>query len=346
MHIIEKALLDAYDGWTRLSNGERNRLIRCPECGDSEKLDHGHLSITRSYPFLYKCFRCNWSGAVNADFLKIFGVEITPELESALQENRQAVKATAGEHAANRAKNIQSIVRGLSSQLTVPPLNDTDKSSEQIQYVFRRFNTEFTDEDLKRFAVVPDLRRFWKANRISSLPRKKEDLAVIADDYVAFSDSGCNGLICRNIRDEELLGRYQEVRFRKNKERLYCFKKKLDLKETKINLVIAEGIFDLIGIWNKFPSIREGHLLAACLGKSPAKIIDFFTELGYLDQSIAIFADNDVEDSYILKDIRELEYPKILNYKVTIVRNAKGHDFGVPADQISIKSRRINNRQM
>jgi hypothetical protein len=344
MHIIEKALLDAYDGWTQLSNGERNRLIRCPECGDSEKLDHGHLSITRSYPFLYKCFRCNWSGAVNADFLKTFGVEITPELEEALKENRASVRATAGEHAANHARNIQNIVRGLSSQMTVPKILDSDRSSEKIEYVLRRFNADFTNEELGKFGVIPDLRRFWKVNRIATLPRKKEELSVIADDYVAFSDSGCNGLICRNIREEELLGRYQEVRFRKGKERLYCFKERLDLKETKLKLILAEGIFDLIGIWNKFPRVREGCILAACLGKSPSKVIDFFTDLGFLDQSITIFADNDVEDARILRDIRELEYPEILGYKVTIARNSIGHDFGVPADQIKLITKRVNQR--
>ena len=109
MHIIERALLDAYDEFTQVTDGGNHRIIRCRECGDSDKQDHAHLSITRNYPFLYKCFRCNWSGAINADFLKMYDVEITPEIEEALKQNKQAVKASAAEHSEIRKDNIKSI---------------------------------------------------------------------------------------------------------------------------------------------------------------------------------------------------------------------------------------------
>ena len=348
MHIIEKALLDAYDGFTTTANGGKNRIVRCPECGDSEKLDHAHLSITRNYPFLYKCFRCNWSGAVNADFLKMFDVEITPEIEAALKQNRQAVKVSAAEHSEIRKGNIKSIVKGLSSQLAIPQLVDEDRKSIGVRYTLERFNADFSNEELEKFRVIPDLRKFWKFNRLVSLPgkMKKEDMACLADNYAIFADSGCHGLICRSTIDDEDLERYQEVRFQKNSERLYCFKTKLDLTDVGLKLVLAEGIFDLIGIWNKFPKLREDYTFVACLGKSPAKVIEFFTELGFLDQKILIFADNDVEDGYIIKELKELKFPKILGYDITIFRNTLGKDFGVKAEEIKSTYRVLRSKYL
>jgi len=346
MHIIERALLDAYDEFTQVTDGGSHRIIRCRECGDSEKQDHAHLSITRNYPFLFKCFRCNWCGAINADFLRLYDVVITPEIEEALKQNKQAVKASAAEHDTIRQNNIKSIVKGLSTQLQVPKILDSDRQSKSIQYIFERFSVKFSNEELEKFGVIPDLRKFWKINRLTSLPKKKEDMKDLADNFVIFSDSGCHGLICRNTVDGEDLERYQEVRFQKKSERMYCFRTKLNLTEVGIKLIIAEGIFDLIGIWNKFPKLREGYVFAACLGKSPAKIIDFFTELGYLDQEIYIFADNDVADKYILKEIRNLKFPKILGYSVTIIRNTLGKDFGVESSKIKSTHRAIDPKYL
>ena len=154
MHLIERAILDAYDGWTEISNGGRNRLIRCPECGDSIKSDHGHLSITRSYPFLYKCFRCNWSGAVDADFLSCLGVEITPEIKEALRENHKAVVESAKEQNLQKEKSITNFLRGKQRKFFVPEVKEENMDNQCLQYLNDRFKTEFTKEELDKFRVI------------------------------------------------------------------------------------------------------------------------------------------------------------------------------------------------
>ena len=339
MHLIERAILDAYDGWTEISNGGRNRLIRCPECGDSIKSDHGHLSITRSYPFLYKCFRCNWSGAVDADFLSCLGVEITPEIKEALRENHKAVVESAKEQNLQKEKSITNFLRGKQRKFFVPEVKEENMDNQCLQYLNDRFKTEFTKEELDKFRVIADLREFWILNHIDWWPREKEELTTLANWYLSFSSSDGNEFISRRTFDDEedeLLGRYLETKLNKNAERLYCFKDSLDLCETHLKLVIGEGIFDLIGVWNKFPKYREGYVFAACLGKSLESVLDFFVSLGFLHIEVNFFADNDVTDDTIRKWWREMEYPSILGFRLSIYRNKMGKDFGVPASEIRL----------
>lgn len=339
--VLEDAILAAYDGFTTLANGNKDRVIRCPSCLDSDNLNHGHLYISRVPPFYYLCHRCKFSGAVNESFLKLLGVAITPELQEIIAQNRNAVKEDVKTKNISSRKQITSFLdkKQRFNQLAIPPFDRAAviRNLPKYRYLCERFNVKVSKEEIELFKVVFDLKDFVRYNSIMNLPVDTNYMNILNNDYIGFMNYSYEGIINRNIVSTDKEHRYYDLMFSKSPFRIYTFNQKLDITQSRLKLVIAEGIFDVIGIYYAFPQLRD-HTFAAMLGHGINSVLKFFVSLGFLDQEILIFSDGDVAPEEYKAQLWKYRLPIDLKFKVHYMRNSKGHDFGVSKDLIEIKN--------
>ena len=337
--VLEDAILAAYDGFTTLANGNKDRVIRCPSCLDSDNPNHAHLYISRVPPFYYLCHRCKFSGAVNESFLKLLGVAITPELQEIISQNRNAVKEDVKSKNISSRKQVYSILdkKLRSNTLAIPPFdrNVVIRNIKKYKYLCNRFKAVVTKEDIERFKIVFDLKEFVRYNSIMTLPVDTNYMNILNNDYIGFMNYSYEGIINRNITNTDSEYRYYDLMFAKSPFRIYTFNERLDILQSKLKLIVAEGIFDVIGIYYAFPELRD-HTFAAMLGHGIVSVLKFFVSLGFLDQEILIFSDADVTPEEYKAQLYKYRLPIDLKFKIYYLRNSKGHDFGVSKDLIDV----------
>jgi hypothetical protein len=334
---LDSLIMSAYSGYTEIDRNNTQRVIRCFECGDSDNQEHAHLGISLVPPFLYHCHRCGFGGAVNEDFLARLGIRVDKKLHDILAESRKIIVSSAKSRQKSSSNLVNKILTGTfeGRKFHLPSYTDSDRNRPNFRYLCDRFGIEWTLEDAKAFKLIPSLKRFGRANFIEQWPEDPEVLDVLHTDYAGFLDYAGQEIIFRRIVNSES-SRYYEVKFSKAPFRMYTISKKVPILTSRLQLVLAEGIFDVIGLYSKFPEFRDNCVFAAMLGKSPASVMDFFFRLGFFAQDVKIFADNDVNDWKYVQEIKKLEYPRKLGFTVKVAHNETGHDFGIPADEIRL----------
>jgi hypothetical protein len=338
---LDDLIMSVYTGATSIDYNRTQRIIRCFDCGDSDKQDHAHLGISLVPPFLYHCHRCGFGGAVNEEFLSRLGIKIDKKLHDILAENRKIVMTAAKTKQRSGSTLVNRILNGAfaSRKLHLPNYTDADRQRPNFRYLCDRFGVEWTLEDAKAFKLIPSLKRFGRANFLQEWPEKPEVLDVLHTDYAGFLDYAGQEIIFRRIVESES-SRYYEIKFSKAPFRLYTISRQVPVATSRLQLILAEGIFDVIGLYNKFPEFRNNAVFAAMLGKYPDSIMDFFFRLGFFAQDVMIFKDNDVNDWKYINGIKRLNYPKKLGFTVKVLHNETGHDFGIPANEIRLDSAR------
>jgi hypothetical protein len=343
---LDDLIMSVYNGYTSINYARTERVIRCFDCGDSDNQEHAHLGITLVPPFVYHCHRCGFGGIVNEEFLSRLGIKIDKRLHAIIDENRKIARAAAKKKVRAGSTLVNRILTGAftSRKLHLPFYTEADMRRPNFRYLCDRFGVEWTLDDAKAFKLIPSLKRFGSSNYIQDWPIKEwnenraaafEVLNTLHEDYAGFLDYAGQEIIFRRVVESDS-SRYFEMKFSKAPFRLYTISKRIPIATTRLNLILAEGIFDVIGLYNKFPEFRDSAVFAAMLGKNPDSIMDFFFKLGFFAQDVMIFKDNDVNDWKYISKIKDLVYPKKLGFTVKVLHNETGHDFGIPANEIRL----------
>lgn len=313
-----------------VSNG-KNVAVRCPYCGDSVKNPKSaHLYIEVNPPYRFRCFRCEVSGRLNQSVLRdleIYSNDISLEIlkgNSGLRQRSGKIDVVA-----NRPKLA---------------IFDSQVEDRTLAYLNGRFGTSFTKvEAVKYFKAVLDPLQFIKTNKINISGSKFQ-----FNDSIGFISSDGTYVVFRDITNKQKL-RYYNLRLVsddfEDASKVYNIRSKVDVMKEKTILNIAEGAFDIIGIWNKFKDEYNDDsvnvIYSAAAGKSYNAAILRYIRMGFLDLEINIYTDSsdDVkfEDFRVLK--RQNKYIK--NMTINIIYNTIEKDFGVPKDRIETKTIRI-----
>lgn len=329
--ILDEALLENYDEFRTKGGQGTRRIIRCHRCMDSDNRNHAHLSITLEPPFYFLCQRCRYSGAVNVKFLEERGVRITPVLREILELNKAAVAADMKSRGLERTRSLNRYVTSKASGMKTPVLygNDIKKNFlYKYMYICDRFKRKYTIPELELFKVVFDLKKFLLVNYIQELPAEIEEMDRLQDKYTGFmTNSG--SIVNRLVIDSDDCLRYYDLRFNKSGFRMYNFKSEINLCEPRIRLAVAEGVFDLIGLYSFNSDLLNTHIFVAMLGHGLASIINYFMKLGFLEISIDLFSDNDVTSKELIMQLWKMNLPKDLNISVSFITNTINQDFGV-----------------
>lgn len=337
---LDNLIVSHNTGWTELENGGRERVIRCWDCGDSDNQDHGHLSISLTAPFLFRCHRCGYSGAVNEDFLAHLGIKIDEKLDKLLKENKRLTKLHAVDKFKSAGKSVNSRVAGtFSVKYRIPRITERELKSPAYKYLCDRFKYQFSIDDLMKFKVILNLKKFGKINMVQKWPEKNEVLDILYHQYIGFQDLNGNDFIFRNIFNDGN-PRYYEMKFDKNPFRLYSFATSIPVLTECLKVNVVEGIFDAIGLYLKLGR-PQNEVFIAMLGKNIESVIEFFVKMGYLSQNVKIYSDDDVKIKKYRYAIKNMEYPKKLGtINVSVIYNGAGKDTGVEPEKIRFDASR------
>jgi uncharacterized protein YaiE (UPF0345 family) len=336
---IDDAIAASVYGFTEIRRAGKERIVRCFACGDSSNEDHGHLSITRFPPYIYKCQRCGFSGRVDEVFLKSLGVNISPEIKDILEQNKNSAIEWAKKNSLEISSNTDKFIKDLKngSGFKLPAISSFDiTNNPKYEYLCGRFGRKFSIEELLFFKVVLDLPKFARINMITDMNTSIENLEIITKNYISFLNYSGGDIISRNMTERSLIGRYYEILLKKSPFRFYFAGGKLDICNPKIKIYAAEGIFSIIGVINKFPDLKkeENVIFAAMLGKGITSIMEFMLRIGFTNQEVVIFMDSEIKADSFKKELWKFPAAKKLGFSVKAIYNEIGEDFGLPPEKI------------
>jgi hypothetical protein len=306
--------------------------VRCPYCGDSKTdKNHAHMYIQMLPPFKFYCQRCNTAGALNNQSLRDLGL-FNNDLSVSIIDANKNIKANKG-------------TEKLTFKKSSPLLNKVESpfSINAVNYTSNRFNIPFTNEYLvDRFKAITNSIQFFNDNKIpipvDQYRRPMYDFA----NSIGFMSSDGSHVIFRDITGMQPK-RYFNLSISQNENtlasKIYNIKRGIDIMSDEINLVMTEGIFDIIGVYEHFYKDKiedaSNYIFSAAAGKGYNAVISHYMRMGFLNLNITIYSDADVGAGFFKNLKNSSVYLK--NTPITIYYNSKDKDFGIPKEQIALK---------
>lgn len=306
------------------TTNKKELRVRCPYCGDSRKdPTHAHLYIQMKPPFKFYCQKCNTGGVLNSKTMRDFQLYDT-EIAVSLSQMSKHLTETRGYSSTSFRKREYKM-----------EAVDSKQSFDCCQYFNSRFNTNFSNQYIvERFKAVTDIDSFVINNSLN-LNFVQYDLR----NSIGFMSADNSHIVFRDIsgfqpRRYFNLSLVPDDDFEINK--FYALKTSVDILQPEINLVLTEGIFDIIGVFNHFYGENtENTIFAAACGKGYNSVISNFIHKGFLNMNITIYSDADVNVDFYRN--LKLQSPYLKKTPIIIFYNTKEKDFGIPKDRISLR---------
>lgn len=271
----------------------------CPFCGDLK----GHMYVLirmDDTPVLYNCFKCNAHGKMNKKFLEYFGID---NIKIPFTSKKKIIESKTSSNA-----NIE----------TVSPNDDITNICEYIQ---SRVGHYPTLSELQSFQYIsnPELYAkdyFGKTNINKTL-------------FNRYWFRLTNGNIIGRYIDDTKTPRWLKYNHITNSKGLYTIKNPFDAYKT-INVYIAEGIMDVIGLYYNY--IQNNNIYIATLGRNYADGLNHLISMGIFGDSVCvkIFKDSDFSKIWIDDHTRQLFK------RIDIYGNMSAKDYGVTPDKLDI----------
>lgn len=277
---------------------------RCPYCGNNRQHCYVKIDTATDSAVVFWCHICCSHGRVGKDFLERLGLEIpVPKYmgDKPLDTNN-----------------------GVSIKFIGDTVTEKDDTSRVRDYIEGRVGHYPTLDELKMFQYIGNPRKY-------------------ATDYLGYNGEGrpfnnrhwfkmSNGNMTGRWKDDDTEHRW--MNFKTNRVKgggIYTFRKGIDTSKP-ITVVIAEGIFDVIGLYYN-GGIDNGVFIGVA-GKGYERGIKHILSKGIFGDSVSIriYRDPNVEDEdiYINPVMRELFKSVDLYY------NAFGKDYGILPHELDI----------
>lgn len=316
-------------------NANKTELsIRCVYCGDSVRdTSHAHFYISVNAPYSFFCQRCETSGILNDSVLNDIGVY---DEEIALEVHRQVKK-----HRSNTTVSDSglSYLRFKSPKFPKFQLNGSFK--KKLAYMEERLGMKLTREDLLRYRIIGSFEDFLVLNGMEKMLDQNERLArdaYLVDRYGVGWLSRDGSHASFRFIDGDFKKRFKTICLDPYGEgsKVYTIRSKLDLLAEEIEIVMTEGVFDIISVYNNFFSRgnNKNRVFCAINGKGFNLFPTMLMRMGFLNVNLTVYSDNDIS----LDDYRYI-LPQWKYNKIQICYNQaeSQKDFGVKRSLITPK---------
>ena len=311
-------------------------VVKCPICGEgSKQRTHGHCYIgliDNGPPLVYHCFINECSGIVTPSFLRDLDI-YDSELENILTSFN---RSKGGNFKSRRKYFIQK----KKEDLKLPFISNTVINKYKLLYLRKRIGLDFSLNDARKIKCVFSLKDFLEENKLKPNMKYAKVLSTINDRYIGFLATNNDYIIFRNIYKDDNLRYLKYSIFDEGLDTsniLYTIPGcNCDLFSDSVNLNICEGPFDAIGVFcNVNKMERVNNIYAACCGSGYMNAIKYFIKFGFINNlNVNIYSDSDKNPDYYKKVIATLS-PWVNSFN--IFYNELSKDYGVPANEISIK---------
>jgi len=327
-----------------LNSRQTELTVRCPYCGDSDNINHGHLNIKVDDEecVVWRCVRCDTSGFVTPQFIR--NLKITNDIAIRFAHKNSI-------NASKIYKKVKTSITGPSKfrDILIPITDDTE-SIEKLEYVQDRLGVKISLQDaVNRYKMILNLEELWKCNHWMKMQENPQMMRMLADYGVGFLSIDKSKIIFRDVYGWNWSKRYFNYNIHgyiPDSSSIYTISKNINLLSTNMEVIIAEGILDVMGIaLNILPAGWENNqnlFIINAAGKSYVKSINLVRSYGFLDFNLRIFTDNDVNNGFFIK-IKKRD-PILYRKKIEINRNIfskKENDFGLPLHKIKLQRGRI-----
>ncbi|WRM43373.1 hypothetical protein [Staphylococcus phage LY01] len=323
----------------RLTTSQDETMIRCPFCGDSKKSKSStHLYIQNKTPFKYFCQRCNASGVMNNKVLSM--------LNSGNIEINSYINNQYNEYISNMNKKYgKSFINRNTKELNYYPNKYTDLEISKINYINERLGINIDEKDIELYKIILNIEDFYKNNEFDI--DNQYQINNLNNNYFSYMLNDKNTINCR-LMNNNTFGTNGKKHFKQKifknladeSTRFYSIKNELRLDRRVYNIHIAEGFFDILGIFNHVynKEINDNDIFIANNGKGYKFVLNYLNSLGILNMNINIYSDRDVKiTDYRSKRMLGNSLPVILNDANIYYNEFKDEkDFGVSKDKIKL----------
>lgn len=280
-------------------------LTKCWNCGDSDDPRHRHLYLfPEGNRCNYYCHKCGAKGSITK-----------PLLDQLIGPNNIQLSGKIVRKIAPNNPNVQVVT-------DIP-----DKKDFQYQYMKYRLGCDFTPEELNRFRIIVDQERFIQEYNIKNIKP--------IPDTVLFLSADGNTLCWRHMDETTEPRWYKKKVYERYQSCPYTIKSAIDILDpSPQTIVMAEGIFDILGVYKHITA--NANLYAAALGKRYSVVFQWLISHGIFGKNIEvqIFSDDDWPVSKIREELRKYRW---MYNRIVVRYNDAAHDFGVHKDQIILR---------
>lgn len=324
----------------KIASGGKEIIKRCHFCGDSRDPTSKHLYIglKPDGTIAYNCFKCNTSGYVDGNFFRSLGC-YDVDLISLCQNNNKT-----------KSSYVENMNKRRSIRSTDPILiyRDALETQKKLAHISKRLGYPFQVEDLARFKIILNLYDYINANTVGTLTRNKNICDQLDQFFLGFLSVDNAYIIMRRLVPEGKLYESIDSRYinyniyglNDNTSRYYVLPTQIDPCR-KVIINIAEGPFDILGVYLNTDSIKDNAIFAAIGGKSYASLVKYFIiNYGFMDFELHVYADNDV-DNYEIYKLANLIKPFRTDVYMHHNQYPGEKDYGVPRDKIIDRSMKL-----
>ena len=185
------------------NSGQTNWVTRCPYCGDSRNILHGHFSIkidmNSDSIMLARCFRCNESGIITSQTMEDLGVPLSIEDAKALD-------------VLNRPNSKSTYARQKPLKYKVPVLINPVDNKIKLDYLNERLGIEFIPEMIQESKIILSIMDFFSENKIRIPDHiNPRMIKLIEENYVGFLSANNNKITFRRVVNNDQLSRYIKI---------------------------------------------------------------------------------------------------------------------------------------
>lgn len=316
-------------------------ILRCPFCGDSRKSKSSrHMNIRlvedSDEPIIFHCFRCDISGLLTPEILRVFDIRGL-QLSSDLKKYNNESLAKMGKN------NLGLKDNNYNFKIPIPKPDD-QLANKKKRYIENRLGISLENHlELASKRIIFSLADFLKVNNINNITVSREKAIMLNNDYIGFLTTRQEFIIFRDITGKNKLRyiKYNIYNSIDNTRKFYTIPNKIDiLTSENIYLNIFEGTFDALGgFYNINNQKLENQIYVAVCGCGFKSVIDYFIRKGLIGNLIInIYSDQD-KNIYFYKEI----YNKYKDFvkEMNVIYNLKSKDVGVSKDQIELKRIKI-----
>ena len=258
----------------------------CPFCGDTHFKMYMHIDLDTDEPVMYNCFKCPAAGRqVNDELLTLMGIDVN---SIRIPRNVRTMKKL------NTDVGVSTIIHD-------PTCCDNDDTAVVCRWIGRAYNVD----TLQSFQYIGNPRKF-------------------VDEYLGVGD-GCDGYdvldgkVWFKLVDGGMIGYdvtgdgyriYRCRRLKVNVPHIYQMKTLIDVSQS-VNVVICNGIKNLISLYNRIDDERMGNRFYCCAvaGTYTDQCINHMINKGIFGKSINIHIyldENKGEKIWINKNMKML----------------------------------------
>lgn len=312
----------------KTNSSQTHAIIRCPFCGDSHNATSAHMYIKLTEDkFPYYCHKCHEKGLVDGRFLDTLEIGDN-ELYHNLSEH-------------NKKRSITRHKSGTKLNIKFPPIKLNKRNMFKLNYINHRLGLELTLDDMIKYKIIFSLYDFLEYNGIDYLTCPDYMADDLDNNFIGFVSADNQFIVMRNLSKKKLSHiRYYNYSILSNNpsaKKYYICPTSIDLMADKFTIVMAEGVFDIMGAFNLIESIDDNTIFVAVCGSDYLVIILDLIRLGILNMDIYIYADNDQP----IHKYKKLKSDIPINVNMKVHYNKLEKDFGVSKDRIEINTFRI-----